>query len=61
MTQATKVAKSTAKQRREAAERTRGLFAHLAPGLSLSDELIADRRADAQAEARADAQQRAES
>jgi hypothetical protein len=45
------VAKSTAKQRRAAAERARGMFAHLAPGVSLADELIADRRAEAQAEA----------
>jgi hypothetical protein len=58
MTQATKAAKSTAKQRRAAAERTRGMFAHLAPGVSMADELIAERRAEAQAEERADAQRR---
>jgi hypothetical protein len=28
------------------AERVRGLFAHLAPGRSLADELIAERRAE---------------
>lgn len=56
MAQATKAAKSTVKQRRAAAERTRGIFAHLAPGVSLADELIAERRAEAQAEDRADAQ-----
>lgn len=55
MTQATKPAKSSAK-RRAAAERTRGMFAHLAPGVSLADELIAERRAEAQAEKQADAQ-----
>jgi hypothetical protein len=58
MAHATKADKSTAKQRRAAAERTRGMFAHLAPGVSLADELIADRRAEAQAEERADAQRR---
>lgn len=47
-------AKSTAKQRRAAAERARGMFADLAPGVSLADELIADRRAEAQAEADAE-------
>jgi len=55
MTQATKSAKSSAK-RRAAAERTRGMFAHLAPGVSLADELIAERRAEAQAEKQADTQ-----
>lgn len=57
MAQATKPAKSVA-ERRAAAERTRGMFAHLAPGLSLADELIAQRRVEAKAEDRADAQQR---
>ncbi|HSS42459.1 MAG TPA: hypothetical protein VLK37_07890 [Solirubrobacterales bacterium] len=61
MAPVTKTAKSTAKQRRAAAERTRGMFAHLAPGVSLADELIAERRAEAQAEEPTDAQrQRAE-
>jgi hypothetical protein len=36
--------------RREAIERTRGMFAHLTSGRSLVDELIADRRAEARAE-----------
>lgn len=58
MAQATKAPKSTTKQRRAAAERARGMFAHVAPGVSLADELIADRRAEAQAEERADAQRR---
>jgi hypothetical protein len=39
-------------RRRSAAERTRGMFAHLAQGRNLSDELIADRRAEAEVEAR---------
>lgn len=39
-------------RRREAAERLRGLFAHVAPGRSLADELIADRRAEVRAEER---------
>jgi hypothetical protein len=30
------------------------MFAHLAPGVSLADELVADRRAEVRAEARAD-------
>jgi hypothetical protein len=37
-------------ERRAAIERTRGMFAHLAPGKSLADEVIADRRAEARAE-----------
>lgn len=36
--------------RKAAAERMRGMFAHLAPGRSMVDELIADRRAEARAE-----------
>ena len=55
MAQATKSATSATKQRRAAAERARGMFAKVAPGLSLADELIADRRAEAQAEGRANA------
>ncbi len=31
-------------------ERTLGMYAHVAPGVSLVDELIADRRAEARAE-----------
>lgn len=30
------------------------MYAHLAPGVSLADELVADRRAEARAEERAD-------
>jgi hypothetical protein len=48
------------KQRRAAAERLRGMFAHVAPGVSLADELIAVRRAEARAEAQADARRRAD-
>lgn len=36
--------------RKAAVERTRGMYAHLAPGRSVVDELIADRRAEARAE-----------
>jgi hypothetical protein len=41
-----------AAERRAAIDRTRGMFAHLAPGESLTDELIADRRAEAHMEDR---------
>ena len=37
-------------ERRAAIERTRGIFAHVAPGESLVGELIADRRAEVRAE-----------
>lgn len=49
---ASRSARSEVERRREAAERTRGMFAHLARGKNLSDELIADRRAEAEVEAR---------
>ena len=52
MVYAAKHARSEEERRRQAAERMRGLFADLAPGRNLSDELIADRRAEAQAEDR---------
>lgn len=55
MVQATDTGKTTEKQRRAAAKRMRGMFAHVAPGVSLADELIADRRAEARPEAQADA------
>jgi hypothetical protein len=51
MAHATKVDKSVVKQRRAAAERMRGMFANVAPGVSMADELIADRRAEVRAEA----------
>ena len=41
---------SVAKCRRAAAEKMRGMFAHVAPGLSLADGLIADHRAEVRAE-----------
>jgi hypothetical protein len=47
------------RRRRTAGERGRGLLADLAPGRSLADELIAERRAGAEAEARTDTQARA--
>jgi hypothetical protein len=50
MAHATKVSKTTVERRRAAIERTSGMFAHLAPGVSLADELIADRRAEVRAE-----------
>jgi hypothetical protein len=49
MAPTTKTDKGAA-ERKAAIERTRGMFAHLAPGTSLADELIADRRAEARAE-----------
>jgi hypothetical protein len=50
MAHATKADASVVKRRREAAEQLRGMFAHVAPGTSLADELIADRRAEVRAE-----------
>jgi hypothetical protein len=44
--------------RRAAIERTGGMFAHLAPGERLSDELISDRRAEVHAEELREAEQR---
>jgi hypothetical protein len=46
------VVDKAAVERQAAIERTRGMFAHLAPGQSLADDLIADRRAEARAEDR---------
>src|SRR5206468_1997854 len=51
MAHATKADKA-AVERQAAIEQTRGMFAHLAPGQSLADDLIADRRAEARAEDR---------
>lgn len=45
-------AQSEEDRRREAAKRLRGLLARVAVGDRLSDELIADRRAEAAVEAR---------
>lgn len=52
MAHATKHARPEVERRRQAAERMRGLFADVAPGRNLSDELIAERRAEARAEDR---------
>jgi hypothetical protein len=52
MTQAVKVTDPVTERRRAAAERMRGIFADVAPGRNLVDELIANRRAEAQAEDR---------
>jgi len=54
MVHATKAKQSAAERRSAAIERTSGMFAHLAPGVSLADELIADRRAEVCAEEQAD-------
>jgi hypothetical protein len=54
MAHATKAEQSAAERRAAAIERTSGMFAHLAPGVSLADELVADRRAEVRAEERAD-------
>lgn len=40
----------------EAAERLRGMFSDVCPGVSLADELIGDRRAEVDAEEQADAE-----
>ena len=42
-------------RRRAAIDRTRGVLTRLAPGRSLSNELIAERRAEARAEDQAEA------
>lgn len=52
MAQATKLTDAEIDRRRAAAKRLRGLFADVAPGQGLVDELIADRRVEAQAEGR---------
>jgi hypothetical protein len=49
MPKATKVRKSQAVRRREAIRYAEGSIAHLAPGVSLADELIADRRTEGRA------------
>lgn len=54
MAHATKAKQSATERRSAAIERTSGMFAHLAPGVSLADELIADRRGEVRAEEQAD-------
>jgi hypothetical protein len=51
---ADKPTNSEVERRRGAAERLRGLFADVAPGRSMADDLIAERRAEARAEDRED-------
>jgi len=48
--QSTRASESDAARRQAAARRMRGLFAGVAPERSLVDELLAERRAEAQAE-----------
>jgi hypothetical protein len=57
MAHATKADKSATKRRRAEAERARGMFARLAPGMSMADELIAERRAETRSEERTDDEQ----
>jgi hypothetical protein len=52
MAQATRASESDAARRRAAAQRMRGLFADVARDRSLVDELLAERKAEAQAEDR---------
>jgi hypothetical protein len=59
MAHAAKADASVIKRRRKAAEQLRGMFSHVAPGTSLADELIADRRAEVRAE-EAEAERRAD-
>lgn len=54
MASVTKATSAAVERRRAAIEATRGMFAHLAPGVSLADELIADRQAEVRAEEAAD-------
>ncbi|HZK48744.1 MAG TPA: hypothetical protein VFD74_03990 [Thermoleophilia bacterium] len=58
MAHATKADEAVAKRRRAAAEQMRGMFAHVAPGVSLADELIADRRVEVRSEELAEADRR---
>lgn len=58
MVQATSTKRSLVERRCAAIDATRGIFAHLAPGVSLSDELIWDRRAEVRAEEVADEAER---
>lgn len=51
---ADKPTNSEVERRQEAAKRLRGLFADVAPGRSMADDLIAERRAEVRAEDRED-------
>lgn len=50
MAQNTKPRAASASERSAAIERTGGMLVHLAPGVSLSDEIVADRRTESRAE-----------
>lgn len=52
MTRKTNTDQSAAERRAVAIERTSGMFTNLAPGVSLADEVVADRRAEARTEGR---------
>lgn len=54
MTDVGKPADPEVERQRMAANRLRGLFADVAPGRSLVDELVAERRAEVRAEDRED-------
>lgn len=58
MVHTAKANEAVVKRRRKAAEQMRGMFAHVAPGVSLAEELIADRRAEVRAEERVKAERR---
>jgi hypothetical protein len=58
MAHATEAEQSAPERRAAAIERTSGMFAHLTPGASLADELVADRRAEVRAEEQADEAER---
>jgi hypothetical protein len=55
MTDAPQATKSVLERRRAAIDRTSGVLTRLAPGRSLVDELIAERRSEARAEEQAEA------
>jgi hypothetical protein len=58
MTRKTYTDQSAVERRAATIERTSGMFANLAPGVSLADELVADRRAEVRTEGRAEEAER---
>ena len=58
MTRKAETDQSAAERRAAAIERTSGMYAHLAPGVSLADELVADRRTEVRAEEQVDKAER---
>jgi hypothetical protein len=58
MTSKAETDQSAAERRAAAIEQTSGMYAHLAPGVSLADELVADRRAEVRAEEQVDKAER---